>query len=108
MDSKQLLERYAEMLNVSRRMEECARAEQWDSLSELEQIRVSITDELMEHENETLWTGGDREIKGELIRSILEMDGEIKRRALGWKDELQDMLGSIDNEKKLSKAYRAP
>lgn len=108
MDSAQQLDRYAEMLSLTRRMQECVRAEQWDGLIELEQLRASIIDELMKHENDVLWTGSELEKKGELIRSILEMDGEIKSLTQRWKGELQEMLGSIDNEKKLNKAYETP
>lgn len=108
MDSIQLFERYAEMQSLTRRMQEYARTEQWDGLIELERIRASITDELMKYENDVLWIGSDIGRKNELIRSILEMDGEIKSLTQGWKSELQEILGSIDNEKKLNKAYKTP
>lgn len=89
-------------------MQECAQAEQWDGLIELEQIRTSIIEHLIKHDNGVLWRNGELDKKSELIRSILEVDGETKRLAQGWKGELQEILGSIDNEKKINKAYETP
>ncbi|HUW50196.1 MAG TPA: flagellar protein FliT [Sulfuricella sp.] len=108
MDSEQLLGRYAEMLSLTRRMLEHVRAEQWGQLVELEKIRASITHDLIKSENEGLWTGSELEKKGNLIRSILEADAEIKKLTEGWMGELQEMMGSIGNEKKLNKAYETP
>lgn len=105
MNSEQMLDRYAEMLSLTRRMGECARAEQWDKLVELEHIRASITHDLMSHEQNVLLNSDDLKKKEVLIRSILEADAAIKKLAEGWMGELQVILGSIDNEKKLNKAY---
>lgn len=108
MNSAQLLDLYAEILDLTRQMQECARSEQWDRLIELEKIRAATTNDLMKYESEALWQNAELEKKGDLIRSTLEMDVEISRLTQAWKSELQELLDSIDNAKKLSKAYDTP
>jgi len=104
----EVLERYAEMLHLSQQMLASARKSEWDHLIELELKRAVLSEYLMKHEANCTWTTADQEKKGELIRSILEMDDEIKSLTQAWMGELQEILGSIGTEKKLHKAYESP
>lgn len=108
MNSRDLLERYDEMWRLSQQMLEFARQGDWDRLIELEQSRAAIGESLAAREDESLWRPAEREKKRALIRSILDADTEIKALTQSWMGELQEILGSIDTEKKLHKAYGTP
>ena len=101
----ELLERYAEMLRLAQQMLESARQSEWDRLVGLEHERAAIADDLMKHEENSVWSQTERERKADLIRSILKTDDEIKNLTQAWMGELQELLGSIGAEKKLHKAY---
>lgn len=109
MNSAERLERYAEMLRLAQQMLELARQSEWDHLLELEKKSAAIAETLMKHEESgSVWSQAEQEKQAELIRSILEADEEIKNLTQAWMGELQEILGSIGAEKKLSKAYETP
>lgn len=108
MNGAELLGHYAEILRLARQMLELARQAEWDRLMESERKRAAIATALMKHEENSVWSQADQEKKAELIRSILEADGETRQLAQDWMGELQEILGSIGTEKKLSKAYEIP
>ena len=105
MNSAELFERYTEMLRLAQQMLESARQSEWDRLVEFEHERAAITDTLMKHEESSVWSQAEQEKKAKLIRSILETDDEIKSLTQAWMGELQEILGSLGADKKLSKAY---
>lgn len=104
----ELLERYAEMLRLTQQMLELAKRSEWDYLVESGHERAAIVEDLIKQEENGVWSQAEREKKGDLIRSILEADDEIKKLTQAWMGELQEILGSIGAEKKLSKAYETP
>lgn len=108
MNSAELLKHYDEIWRLTQKMLEAANQGEWDQLIELERTRAILTDVLMKQENEGLWESEEQSKKGELIRNILAADEEIKALTKSWMGELQEMLGSIGTEKKLSKAYETP
>lgn len=108
MNSAELLGHYAEMLRLAQQMLELARQSEWDRLVEFEQKRSAIAEGLMKQEENSVWSQAEQEKKGDLIRSILEMDDEIKSLTEAWKGELKEILDSIGAEKKLHKAYESP
>lgn len=109
MSGEELLGRYAEMLRLTQQMLEVARLAEWDRLVEIERERAVIADHLMKLEEQGgEWTHVEQVKKAHLIRSILAADDEIKSLSQAWMGELQEILGSIDTGKKLSKAYQTP
>lgn len=109
MNGKELLGRYAEMLSLTQQMLDVARLAEWDRLVEIEHERAVIADNLMKlEEGCDEWTQVEQVKKADLIRSILAADDEIKNLSQAWMGELQEILGSIDTGKKLSKAYQTP
>lgn len=108
MNAEELLDNYTQLLQLSQQMLQLAGQAEWDRLVELEQDRAAITDVLMKNESMATWTEEARSRKAELIRSILEMDNQIKSLTQDWMGELHEILGSIDTEKKLHKAYESP
>jgi flagellar protein FliT len=80
----------------------------WDALIESELKRKALVEGMM-HENESsLMDTVEQQRIGETIRKILAADSEIKSLTQTWMGELQEILGSIGTEKKLSKAYETP
>lgn len=108
MNSAELLEQYDEIWRLTQNMLGAAHQEEWDKLTELEQARAALTDALMKLDNEGMWAREDQFQKGAVIRKILVADEEIKNLTATWMGELQEMLGSIGTEKKLSKTYETP
>lgn len=108
MNSTDLLECYAELLQLAQQMLELARHSEWDRLVESEQKRSAIVETLMKHEMSSAWSQAEQVKKSDLIRAILETDDEIKSLTQAWMGELQEILGSIGAEKKLQKAYETP
>jgi len=106
--SADLLGRYTEMLRLAQQMLELARQSEWDRLIEFEHERAGIAEVLMKHEENSVWPQAERGKRADLIRSILETDSEVKSLTQAWMGELQELLGSIGTEKKLSKTYETP
>ena len=108
MNSAELLKQYDAIWRLTQKMLEAARQEEWDQLIELEQTRAAHIDAMMKQENEGQWAREEQFQKGELIRRILAADEEIKNLSVTRMGELQELLGSIGTEKKLSKIYETP
>lgn len=99
-----LLERYEKMHVLSCQMLGAAEKNEWDQLISLSETRMEVSTEL-EHADVITWHGQQAVRKAHLITSIMEVDAEIKTRTQTWMNELKGMLGSINTEKKLKKAY---
>lgn len=99
---------YENLWLLTLQMLNSAQNEDWDALVEAELKRNALV-ERMGVQNESSIMNTDEEQKtGEIIRKILAADSEIKMLTEAWMGELQEILGSIGTEKKLSKAYETP
>lgn len=96
------------MLRLAQQMLDLAKQSGWDRLVEFELERAAIAETLIKHEEGSVWSQADQEKKADLIRSIIAADEEIKSLTQAWMGELQEILGSISTEKKLSKTYETP
>lgn len=106
MDQAQILAVYGAAWSATQRMLEAARAEQWDTLIELEQSRDGLLAQVMQ----APVIPADPQQAAEtarLIRSILAADQQIQGLTRAWMDEINGVLGSVQAEKKLLKAYDA-
>jgi flagellar protein FliT len=106
-NSADLIKEFEAIWRLTQKMREAANQGEWDQLIELEQTRAALTDALMKQDGEGKWGREEQVQKDELIRKILAADDEIKSLTESWMGELQEMLGSIGIEKKLSKAYES-
>lgn len=105
MDQAQQLAHYTEAWEITRRMLEAARSEDWDELLNLDQVRDQLLAGLMQAppvvpENIQL---ADK--TAALIRSILAADQQIQSLSQAWMEEINGVLASVNVEKKLLKAY---
>lgn len=80
----------------------------WDALIEGEIKRNALIDRMMVNNESAIMNTVEQQKTGEIIRHVLAADSEIKMLTEAWKSELQEILGSIGTEKKLSKAYETP
>lgn len=105
MESGKLLGCYEELRRQAQQMLESARQGDWNGLIELERKRGRLLEDLASGEQGGSQEPEVQEKKAVLIRQILEIDGETRELAEAWLKELQEILGSVDTEQKLQKAY---
>lgn len=83
-----------------------AREERWDDLLVLDAAREAYLSKVVEA-GLVSTQPADVEARIELIQSILECDDQTKSLSLARQSELSEVLGSMDNERKLENAYRS-
>jgi len=105
MNSAEMLARYEDMLRLSQQMLACARQNEWDRLVALEQARTTISGDLAKSANKNLPKQINPVKLRKLILDILDTDKEIKVLIESWREQLQKILGSLGNEKKLLNFY---
>lgn len=99
---------YENLWLLTRQMLCAAQQGDWDALIECELKRNAWVERMMGQDVSSITNAVEQQKTGEIIRNILAADGEIKTLTEAWKGELQEILGSIGTEKKLSKAYETP
>lgn len=99
---------YENLWLSTRQMLYAAQKGDWDTLIEGELKRSALVERMMAQEEPSIMSADEQQKAGEIIRDILAADSEIKALTEAWKGELQEILGSIGVEKKLSKAYETP
>ncbi len=96
---------YERILAASGEMVKAAEESRWDELVEIEIARrkliLAVTAEpAAPLSDPTLQARMER-----LIRSVLAADQQVKTLTMAWMSEIQGMLGSMQAERKLAKAY---
>ncbi len=99
---------YEDLWLLTQQMLNAARNGDWDVLIEVEIKRNAMVERLMAQDEAAVTNTVEQQKTGEIIRKILAADSEIKTLTEAWQGELQEILGSIGTEKKLSKAYETP
>lgn len=105
MDQAQLLACYTEAWDITRKMLEAARSENWDELLNLDQTRDQLFAGLMQAPPVTPENLQLADETASLIRSILSADQQIQSLSQAWMEEINGVLTSVTVEKKLLKAY---
>lgn len=82
-----------------------AREERWDDLLQLDVDRTALFSQIVEADLIST-RPGDIAAKADLIQSILDCDDQTRTLAHAWHQELKEVLGSMDNERRLADAYR--
>ena len=104
MNNAQIIATYETILSITGQMLEAARKKDWDYLQALEEECRAIMAVLKVANPAPL--GGDyQQRKVEIIHKVLADDAEIRNITQPWVAHLQNVLGSIGREKKLSQAY---
>lgn len=96
---------YETIWHQSLQMLEAARQGDWERLITLEHARATISSALMEQQRGSNFTQANQERMRELIRAILASDEEIRMLVAPRQDELRNLVGSLNTEKKLLMAY---
>lgn len=100
------LDLYEEIRALSGRMAEMARANDWDSLIELERRVATLRDALMADAGAPL-SKAENERKCGLIQQILADDAEIRRHTEPWMEHVRQFLGSQSRRRQVQQAYAA-
>ena len=104
-DDNDPLPLYEAVWRQSQQMLETARQGEWDLLIALERSRVVNSSLLIKRESLSNYARGYREKVRELIQEILANDEEIRMLVEPRQRELLNIVGSLNTEKKLHKAY---
>lgn len=93
-------QRYAELLRLSGLMLEAARQGQWDALVALELERADVVAACADPVPAAIAPR-----IAEMIAAILGADAQTLALARSWHDELRELLGSLEVERKLQARY---
>lgn len=97
---------YETMSDISGRMAEAARNNDWERLVALEQDVAHMRDNLAVSENlPPPLTPDERTRKLQLIRRILADDAEVRRYTEPWMESAKKFLGAGVRERSLRQAY---
>jgi flagellar protein FliT len=99
---------YESLWLLTQQMLNAARNGDWDALIEVEIKRNALIERLMAQNEAAITNTVEQQKTREIIQQVLAADNEIKALTVAWQGELQEILGSIGTEKKLSKAYGTP
>ncbi len=101
----ELVDLYAEARILTGRMLAAAEGEQWQTLLELEAQRAGMLGQLAVTPDARLDDAGRREIAAH-IEAILEADRHIVTLSAAWMREMESIMSSAQNERRLSDTYR--
>lgn len=95
---------YRRLLDNARAMLNAAREERWDDLSAMDVERQDCISRVVQTDLVST-RPSDAAKRTELIQNILECDEQTKVLVKAWQTEMADVLGSMDNSRKLADAY---
>jgi flagellar protein FliT len=99
------IEIYEAMSELSSRMVDAARANEWDYLVELERSVTALRDTLITAAADDTLTAGSVARKRGLIQQILEDDAEVRRHTEPWMEHVRQFLGDGARRRDVVKAY---
>jgi flagellar protein FliT len=105
MNSTQIIATYEAILAITGQMLDAARNDDWDRLVALEQDCKKLVERLIADNTGQPLDSEFQPRKAEIIRKVLADDAEIRNITEPWMAQLQNILGSADRERKLSRAY---
>ena len=108
MDEQQIITTYEEILGLTGQMLEAARASDWDRLTATERLCRILVDRLVAEGGRLQLSAPLRQRKVAIIRKLLDDDAEIRRVTDPRMAELERMLGSVRNRRRLVSAYGPP
>lgn len=106
MEGEEVLESYRRLLGFSETMLYHARHDDWAALIDAEVNYVSEVDRLQKYEMEAMLSEEQQDAKLDLLEQLLEQDREIRERLAQRRAELEKLLTSASQKKKVDEAYR--
>jgi flagellar protein FliT len=108
MDALELIATYERILEVTGRMLEAARNDDWDRLTELERNCKAEVGRLIAQGDRAAELPDDlRARKAQIVRDVLADDAEIRRLTDPWMAQLEQMIGHVHNERRLVRTYES-
>ena len=105
MNESEVIAKYEAAWQLTHRMVEAARNNDWDGLIEFEKERSVLIGQLMESDKNEISEFLLRQNKADVIRKILSADEEIATLTKAWMGEISEVLNSVNAGKKLEQAY---
>lgn len=96
---------YQEMSALSSRMVEAARANDWDTLINLERSIAALRNSLLQEDDNHNHSGNELKLKSQLIQRILADDAEVRRHTEPWMEQVRKFLGSDAKRREIEHAY---
>ena len=84
---------YQDMATLSAAMVEAARAHDWNRLVVLEKSVSALRNRLMDNDDNSSLSDGERSQKAAMIQRILDDDAEIRRHTEPWMEQVRHFLG---------------
>lgn len=101
------IEIYEQMCALSNRMVEAARANDWDSLIDLERAVVSLRETLVKDADDASPDPHETAKKRALIQRILKDDAEVRRHTEPWMEHVRRFLTGDARKRQVDRAYGA-
>lgn len=99
------IEIYEQMSQLSTRMVEAARSNDWEKLIDLEQAVAALRESLMRDADNSLPTRQETEKKRDLIQRILQDDAEVRRHTEPWMEQVRRFLTGDVRKRQVDQAY---
>lgn len=97
---------YQEMSALSSRMVDAARANDWDTLIDLECAIAELRSSLLQDDGTGIHSDAELRLKSLLIQRILADDAEVRRHTEPWMEQVRRFLGSDAKRRQIEHAYR--
>ena len=96
---------YQEMGDLSSRMVEAARANDWDLLITLECSVAILRNSVIDDNDNGNLSSSELKLKSQLIQRILSDDAEVRRHTEPWMEQLRQFLGSDVKRRQIEQTY---
>ena len=100
-----LVEHYEALRSQTRQMLDSARDADWPTLIGQQESYLMQVEQLATLETERQLDAENRARKATLLEEILENDLEIRARLIERRDELGELIGTAQRQRKLHRAY---
>jgi flagellar protein FliT len=107
-DGEQIINLYEAVLSLTRQMLDAARSSRWEDLIASEDERSRLIDHISKNDTAAILDSRLREIKRDLIGSIMQHDAEIRILTQDWMRELRVVISSLSAQQKLQHTYGDP
>lgn len=105
MDSHQVITHYESLYTLTEQMHEAAVRGEWDQLIDLEQKCREEVAAIQPLDEKITLDEQARQYKAQLIKKILAQDADIRSRTQAWMGQLQNIIQSTRQERRLLQAY---
>ncbi|WP_157981280.1 flagellar protein FliT [Aliidiomarina sanyensis] len=107
MAGDEVIASYERLLDFSASMLTHARQDDWTALIDSEVAYVAEVDRLQKYEMDAMLSEEQQALKLSLLEQLLAQDQEIRERLAKRRAELEKLLSSASQKKKLDDAYRS-